>query len=312
MKHFMWLCLFLSGCAASFEPVEQAEYAAVLSIKDPALTFVGSDGQPLAKWPLESGITGAVLAGDDVILYGPSRTKALVYSVSTGTKKDEWNVPPGVEAALFLPDRDEVVFASNKTNAVHFFQLSGNEVTSVPTGQYPVSLTEYGGRLFVVHYEDTVLSVIDLEKRTVSQEMAIPTSSTGVAVLPERKEVWVGGHGYGVEAGELIHRYALDTGELNGTADAPVMPIAFHEDDGSMFVASHGSSQLYQFDAAGKKQAESKAPANPFSVQVFADYVLAAGYDSGTVAFYERDTLQKTMEVTVPGGPFQLIVKEAE
>lgn len=305
--------MLLSGCGhPSFESVKTDEFAAVLTIKEPGLTFVNPQGSIFAEWSFEELYTGGVLFKDTILLYGTELDHAVLYSIKTGEKEAEWAVPLGITGASFIDETNEIAFSVKKEGAVHFFNSSGQETTTTKTGRYPMTMLEHGGNLYVINYQDTVLSKIDVQTHNVTREFAIPTSSTGLAVNEATNEIWVGGHGYGAEASETIHVYSLETGSLTATADAPIMPIAFVGKNGYMYTASHGSSMLYAFDPNRKRTAEAKAPANPFAVALFGNHLISAGYDSGTLSFHKEETLEKTNTVEIGKGPFMIFVKEGE
>ncbi|WP_046175404.1 YncE family protein [Domibacillus indicus] len=314
MKKIMLAVFFLlSGCSpAAFEPVQSNTFAAVLTLQEPGLTFVNERGKVLAEWALDELYTGGLLFNETILLYGAELDHAVLYSVKTGKELGKWPVPLGVTGAAFINETKEVAFSVKKDGTVHFFNSRGRETAKVKTGSYPQTMLEYKEKLYVINYQDTVLSEIEVHSHQVDRTFAIPTSSAGLAVNTAKEEIWVGGHGYGAEAGETIHVYSLRTGSLTATVDAPVMPTAFAEKDGYVYAASHGSNNLYAFNSERKNTAKTEAPANPFSVAVLGDCIVSAGYDSGTISFYKKRTLEKTKTIDIGKGPFMIFVKEGE
>lgn len=315
MKRLLLIALLLSGCSqASYEKVQENEFAAVLTVREPGVTFVNADGAVIAKWPLEERYTGGVLFADgrQLLLYGTELDHAVLLSVETGKQIARWKVPSGVTGAAYIKETAEVALAVKENRSVYFFQEDGTEITRVKTGKYPMTLLEHNEKLYVLNYQDTVLSELNIYKHKVEREFAVPTSSTGLAVDQSKNEIWVGGHGYAAEAGETIHVYSLETGSLSASTEAPVMPIAFVEKNGYMYAASHGSSTIYAFDPSRKQAAQMEAPANPFTIAAFADSILSAGYDSGELLFYNEKTLGLKKTVQVGEGPFGIFVKEGE
>jgi hypothetical protein len=307
------MLLLLCGCSqTSYEKVEEREFAAVLNIREPGITFVNKESEIVAEWPLEEMYTGGVLFpdGNQLLLYGTELDYAILFSIETGKEMARWNVPAGVTGAAYIPETDEIALSVKDDRSVHFFQSDGESILNVKTGKYPMTLIEHEEKLYVINYQDTVLSEIDVHTHEIEREFAIPTSSTGLVVNESKNELWVGGHGYGAEAGETIHIYSLKTGSLAATADAPVMPIAFIEKDGFTYTVSHGSSILYAFDPDRKKVAQSEAPANPFAIAAFANQIISAGYDSGELSFYDEKTLQLKRTIDVGEGPFMFFVKD--
>ncbi|MCI2253491.1 hypothetical protein L2D08_03830 [Domibacillus sp. PGB-M46] len=307
------MLLLLAGCGReAFKPVHADKFAAVLTIKEPGITFIAPDGTILAEWAFNEPYTGSLLFDDKMLLYGTELTHATLYSVKTGKELAEWKVPKGVTGAAYVKETNEVALSVKEDGAVHFLNSEGRETKKTRTGHYPMNMLEYEGKLYIINYRDTVLSELDVHTHRITREFAIPTSSTGLAVNKEKNELWVGGHGVGARAGETIHVYSLETGSLTGTADAPVMPIAFASKSGFMYAASHGSNKLFAFDPERKLAAQTDAPANPFAIAVLGKTIFSAGYDSGTLSLYEEKTLQKRKTIDIGKGPFMIFVEEGE
>ncbi|WP_050182737.1 hypothetical protein [Domibacillus robiginosus] len=312
-KIILLMLLLLAGCSReSFEPVQTSEFAAVLTIKEPGMTFISPNGAVLAEWEFDEQYTGGLLFNKKLLMYRTDGTRAGLYSVETGKKLNEWTVPKGITGAVFINETNEIALSVKEDGAVHFFDQEGTEIKKTRTGRYPMTMLEHEEKLYIINYQDTVLSELDIHTYRVSREFAIPTSSTGLAVNKQKNELWVGGHGYGAKAGETIHVYSLKTGSLTATADAPVMPVDFASKSGFMYAVSHGSNKLYAFDPERKRVAETDAPANPFAIAVLGKTVLSAGYDSGTLSFYEEKTLIKRKTIDIGKGPFMIFVEEGE
>ncbi|OMP67125.1 YncE family protein [Domibacillus epiphyticus] len=315
MKKLLVIILFLSGCSqASYTPVKENEFAALLNIREPGLTFINKEGSVMAEWLFKDMYTGGVLFpdGNQLLLFGTELDYAAIYSISEGKELDRWEVPAGVTGAVYIKETDEVALSVKEDRSVHFFQTDGKEIKRVKTGKYPMTMLEHNKKLYVINYQDTVLSELDIYTHEVKRELAIPTSSTGMAVDKSKNEIWVGGHGYGPEAGETIHIYSLETGSLTATADAPVMPVAFTGKNGYMYAVSHGSNTIYAFDPDRKKIAQREAPANPFTISFFDDQIISAGYDSGKLSFYEEKTLTLLKTIKAGEGPFLIFVKDGD
>ncbi|OLN23811.1 hypothetical protein BTO30_02370 [Domibacillus antri] len=313
MKRIMIILLFLAGCSqTSYTPVKENEFAAVLNIREPGLTFVDNDGSVISEWVFDELYTGGVLFpdGDTLLLYGTELDEAVLFSIRKGKELDRWEVPSGVTGAAYIEETDEVALSVKEDRSVHFFQADGKEIKSVRTGKYPMTMVEYNEKLYVINYQDTVLSEMNVHTHEVEREFAIPTSSAGLAVDESKKELWVGGHGYAADAGETIHIYSLETGSLTATADAPVMPVAFAGDNGFMYTVSHGSNMIHAFNPGREKVAEAEAPANPFTIASFAGHIISAGYDSGELSYYEKETLTLQKTIKIGEGPFMIFVKE--
>ncbi|WP_338753511.1 hypothetical protein [Bacillus sp. FJAT-52991] len=307
---WMWT---LSGCShPSYPAIKEESYLFTLNLRDSSLTFINQKGERIADWALDEMYTGGVLFpdGDRLLLYGTQLDHVAIFSLSKGEMVDKWKVDEGTTGALYLEESKEVVLANKEDRSIHFYNEKGKEVDIVKTGKYPMSLAEHQGMLYVINYQDTILSEVDIEKKKVVREFTIPSSSTGLMIEPDEKELWIGGHGHGKEAQSKVHVYSLDTGQEIEQIETPVMPVNFASDGSYHYVVSHGSNMVYTLNEEKETIAKSEVGANPFTIAPFADDIVVAGYDSDELYFLEQGSLNLVKKVKTGEGPFMIFVKE--
>ncbi|WP_203364153.1 hypothetical protein [Bacillus sp. REN10] len=306
----MWI---LAGCShPSYPVIKEESYLLTLNLRESSLTFIDQKGERIADWVFDEMYTGGVLYpdSDHLLLYGTQLDHATIFSLSQGKIIDEWKVDEGTTGALYLEKSKEVVFANKEDRSLHFYNKDGEEVEQVKTGKYPMSLAEHQGMLYVINYQDTILSEVDLQKKKVVREFSIPSSSTGLMIEPIEKELWIGGHGHGKEAQSKVHVYSLDTAKEIEQIYTPVMPVNFASDGKYHYVVSHGSNMVYMLNEKKETVAKVEVGANPFTVEPFADYIAVAGYDSDELYFLEKGSLKIINKVKTGQGPFMIFVKE--
>ncbi|WP_157796185.1 YncE family protein [Bacillus xiapuensis] len=307
--------ILASGCSSpAFPPIHEDRYLFTLNLRDSSLTFIDYQGERLADWKLEEMFTGGVLFPDQdrLLLYGTQLDHAALYSLSEGRLLEEWKVPEGTTGALYLKESKEIVLANKEDRSLHFYNEEGRETDIVRTGKYPMSLAAYQDCLYVINYQDTILSEVDLKKKKVSREFAIPSSSAGLMIQPEEKELWVGGHGHGKKAQSYVQIYSLETGKKKQKVEAPVMPVDFIEHQGRYYVISHGSNMVYMFNERKKQMKQHEVGANPFTLAAIDDHIVTAGFDNDKLYYLNKDHLKIEKQVQTGKGPFRIFVKEQE
>ncbi|WP_100403353.1 YncE family protein [Bacillus sp. FJAT-42315] len=308
----VWIWL-IAGCShSSYPAIKEENYLLTLNLRDSSLTFINQKGERIADWFFDDMYTGGVLFpdGDRLLLYGTQLDRAAIFSLSEGKMLDEWKVHEGTTGALYLKDSKEVVLANKGDRSLHFYSEKGKETDIVKTGKYPMSLAEYQGMLYVINYQDTILSEIDLEKKKVVREFAIPSSSTGLMIEPNQRELWIGGHGHGKEPQSKVQVYSLDTGQKTERINTPMMPVNFASDGKYHYVVSHGSNMIYMLNDKKEIKAKREVGANPFTIEPFANEIIVAGYDSDELYFLEKESLKLVKKVKTGKGPFVIFVKE--
>ena len=305
--------IWLAGCAEkSYEPIErERSFIASLNIQEPSLDFIDEDGIVLATWLFDKAYSGAILLGDDqVLLYGHQLNNIDVYTISTGEKLYSKKVEIGTTNVYYDDNIKQFFITNSKTNTVTSFDQEGNQLASQQLGNYPMSMTSYRDKLYVINFKDTKLSVLNMKDLKIEQEWPIQKSAHGIAVLEETHELWVGGHGEGSKPNSSVKKYDLTTGQLHGEIDMPLMPVGLKKTNDAVLVVSHGHNELYVADFDGHILWQQEVGANPFVVDQFKDYIVVAGYDDHTLYFIKDGQKEKTVDVGK--GAFQLLVREEQ
>ncbi|MEY2354278.1 YncE family protein [Lysinibacillus capsici] len=305
--------IWLAGCAEkSYEPIErERSFIASLNIQEPSLDFIDEDVNMLATWLFDKAYSGAILLGDDqVLLYGHQLNNIDVYTISTGEKLYSKKVEIGTTNVYYDDNIKQFFITNSKTNTVTSFDQEGNQLASQQLGNYPMSMTSYRDKLYVINFKDTKLSVLNMKDLKIEQEWPIQKSAHGIAVLEETHELWVGGHGEGSKPNSSVKKYDLTTGQLHGEIDMPLMPVGLKKTKDAVLVVSHGHNELYVADFDGHIKWQQEVGANPFVVDQFKDYIVVAGYDDHTLYFIKDGQKEKTVDVGK--GAFQLLVREEQ
>ncbi|MFF2294464.1 YncE family protein [Lysinibacillus sp. NPDC058154] len=303
--------IWLAGCTEkSFEPIERDQnFIASLNIQEPSLDFIDEQGKMIATWLFDKAYSGAVLLGNDrVLLYGHQLEEIDVYTISTGKKLYSKKVKLGTTNVFYAENRKQFFITNSKTNTVTSFDEKGNELATQKLGNYPMSMAAYKDKLYVINYKDTKLSVLNIENLKVEQEWPIQKSSHGIAILEEKNELWIGGHGEGSKPNSSVKKYDLMTGVKRGEIEMPLMPVGLTKTKDVVLVVSHGRNKLYVADFDGNVKWQQEVGANPFVINQFKDYIVVAGYDDHTLYFIKEGQVKKTVDVGK--GAFQLLVRE--
>ncbi|SOC16886.1 hypothetical protein SAMN05880501_109114 [Ureibacillus xyleni] len=315
MKHvqlyIMLLFLFiLAGCnEQAFTKINQHQsFVASVNILEPSITFFEGT-EEIAKWEFEKAYTGALLIKkDQILLYGHQLDEADLYELSTGKKVQTIKSGIGTTNAYYDEEQERFFFTNSESNTISSFNAHGKKLEELQLGNYPMSMTSHNGKLYVVNYKDTILSVIDLDLFEVEDEWEIEKSSNGMIILPEEEVVWIGGHGEGSKPNQEIDVYNIKTGELQSEINVSLMPIGFSRKETTVFVVNHGSNELFALNLQGKVLWNMEVGANPFVVATYKDYQVVTGYDDHKIYFIKDRQIQKTIETNQ--GPFQLLVRE--
>lgn len=310
------MMVFLASCSPHYKGVENnLPIALTINIKDMTMTFIDLEKEKVIHtWELEKPYTGGIIlpSQDTIALFGKQVETVDVYSLESGQQLASWPTGSGLVAAKLLSNQQEIAFADQQRQSVRFFNLDGEETKEIKTPVNPLTMLESNSMplLFVISYSSSTLSVIDLSQKEIQLEVPIHQSAAGAMLHEEEQEIWIGGHGEGVEIERDIHVYNWETGELKKTISAPVMPINLMDHEDLVYCLSHGSSTLYQLDLAGRVHNSIKIGANPFEMTSVNQELLVAGYDSNELYFVTTEPLAVRKSIRVGKGPFQILVRE--
>ena len=307
---YLVLLLLLVGCSnEKFDAIEPTEsFIATVNILQPSLQFFNEQGELFTEWALDETYSGATLVQDDfVLLYGNQLTKAHLYELSSGRRVYTIETPIGTTNGYYDEESDQIFLTNSETNKLYVFNRNGEEVGEIQMRNYPMSMIAFEGRLFVVNYKDTILSIVDSRTLQVVDEWPIESSSHGLWVDTKNEQLWIGGHGAGTKVNDLVKIFDMTKGTIVKELTVPMMPVAIAGNEHQQAIVSHGSNMLYTIENESIVN-EQKIAANPFAVTYFNDQIVIAGYDDATLYFIEQG--QTVNEATTNKGPFQLLTRE--
>lgn len=309
--------IMLSACSfESFEPIPtNSSIISTVNIKDMTISFYDMDkGRKLPDWEVDRPYIGGVIFPDKdtFLLYGKTLETVDLYSLSKGKKIGSWETGRGIINALLVQNGKEVAFADQERDSIRFYSLEGKETDELKTEREPLTIleAETEGKLYVISFNQQMLSIVDLKNKQKLPGFEIHSAAAGALLSQETGELWIGGHGEGATVEELIHVYDINSGELKKEISAPVMPVNFIKDVEDIFVLSHGSNMVYKLGEDGRKKDSMKVGANPFEIELFANKLIIAGYDSNDIYIVEPDRLEIEKTVSVGSGPFQIVTRE--
>ena len=305
------ILIVLTGCSEKgFTPINHHQsFVGAVNIVEPAVSFYDPSGDKIATWKFEKAYTGAVLIQkDQILMYGHELNEADLYQLSNGKKKATIETGVGTTNAYYDKENQLFFITNSANNTVTSYDLNGKKLNQTKLGNYPMSMASHDGKLYVVNYKDTVLSVLNMKTLEVEQVWEIDKSSNGIVVVPENNSIWIGGHGEGSQPNQTVDIYDLHTGKNIGVLEAAFMPIGFAKSDHEVYIVNHGSNELVVTNLSGKVLWHIEVGANPFSVTYIRDQIVVAGYDDSKVYFIRNGKIEKEIETNK--GPFQLLVRE--
>ncbi|MBT2691057.1 WD40 repeat domain-containing protein [Bacillus sp. ISL-47] len=311
------ITLLLSSCKEKVQPSipEDLSFAATVNIKDMTISFVDLKKLALAEeWKMEKPYTGSLILPDrdTILFYGNQLETADLYSLKEGKKIGSWETGTGIVNGILLDNMTEVALVDQDLNKIRFFDIEGKELKQIDTESDPLTILESkkARKLFALSFNNEKLAVIDLHTKEKTDEFVIHPSAAGAWLNEESNEIWIGGHGEGIEIEQDIHIYDSETGEIKKTIPAPSMPINFLEKDNHVYVLSHGSNMLYKLKESGEQDASVSIAANPFEMAFTEGELLVAGYDSNDVHILDPENLKSLKTIKVGEGPFKIVLRE--
>jgi YVTN family beta-propeller protein len=310
----LFVSVLLTGCSSvTYTKIEGKQpFIATVNIKDTSLTFLNEQYERIAEWDLDIPFTGSLLLrdGDTLLLYGKDMDSIEVFSLSKGKQIDSWKVSKGIINMKLLQNEKSIVAVNQSLNTVSFYNEKGQLEDQVKVGKGPLTVLQGKLRLYVINFDDTKLSIINVKSRKVEKEFRIHHSSTGALLREKQQELWIGGHGKGAEIEENVHIYSTETGELKRLVKAPSMPVNFAENNKEIFILSHGSSTLYKMDQDDQLVKRTEVGVNPFEMEIFHDDLMITSYDSNELYVIDTETVKIKKKMKVGKGPFQMISRE--
>lgn len=300
-------CLFACN-ENTYEAIKVDEsFVASVNIIDQSIQFFNKEKQPIAHWQFDKAITGAVLVADEIVaIYGHQLTTITMIELATGEVINKIDVPIGTTNIYFDSYNENLYVTNNKSNELSIYSKDGQLVKSIRVKNYPMSMVANEQYIYVINYKDTFLSVINKNTNAIEHEWAIPKSSHGIYIFED--ELWIGGHGEGMESNKYVNIYDLHTGHMQSAIELPIMPIGVAQLQQTYAVVSHGNSMVHALNEKHQIVWEKQIGANPFAITTFEQEFVIAGYDDHSLYFVSQDgTIKQTLDVGK--GPFQLIVR---
>lgn len=303
--------ILLSSCQnEEFPSINQHHsFVASVNILQPSITFYDKSGQLIDKWTFEKAYSGAELIDHDkLILYGHQLEEAAIYELSTGRKIKTIETGIGTTNGYYDREEKKLFLTNSKTNVLTSYNNDGDKLSEVRLRNYPLSMDSDDGKLYVINYKDTILSVVDMRTLQIIDEWSIEKSATGILLIPEEKSIWVGGHGEGSKPNQTIKVLDLHTGQLKNEIPVSLMPVNFSQSEQEVYVVNHGANELFVLEKSGEVLSRLEIAANPFAVSYFNESIIVAGFDDHTIYFVRNGKIEKTIQTD--RGPFQLLVRE--
>jgi len=317
LKNFILLLftvLLITGCSREIYKgiPKNKDVVIVTNQKDGSLSFIDAvKKNKIASWPIQKAIMGtAVLPDRDTIaVYGQDLEAVYLYSLSKGTKVGEWKTGKGITNITISASGQDIILADGQSNAVRLYSKSGKEIAAIAVGKRPMTMVERENQLYVLNFNDTILSVVDLQEKRVRDTISVPRSSLGAVIYGN--ELWIGGHGSGAEINEDVYIY--ENRSMKQEVSAPQMPVGFAADNEFIYVLSHGSGMLRKINGNTYKAiAAMEIGANPFAVWLSGKALFVASYDSDEIYVVHADTMKIETSIKVGKGPFHITERKGE
>ena len=323
IKRFVALILlvamaWLSGCQTKvYEPIDsKTSLIIVVNYLEKSLSFYDEETRKeITRWEMPFPFTGARLLPDNktLLVYGKELNGIYLYDLESGKQAGKWKLGKGIANAVLSSDRSKVYLASHEEDAILVMSLDGNQTAEIAVGNDPLTMVESkrGDELYVLNFHGSTISVVDLAAYRLKKTLPAKQGSTGAVLIEPLGELWTGGHGAGNYVESKVTVYSIDTGEIMGEIDAPVMPVDMEQEGRFVFVISHGSNQLRKIDVHTKRvEASIEIGSNPFDISIYNHLLYCVSYDSDELFIVQPDEL-KVMDTLQTGkGPFQVLFRK--
>lgn len=309
---FLCFIFHLHGCSDDehFQSINPHQsFVASVNILEPSIDFYDSEGKKIATWKFDKAYTGATLIPyDRLVLYGHQLDAVDIYELSTGKLIQSIETGMGTTNVYYDQEERLLFIANSKTNTVASFNERGKKLGEIRLKDYPMSMESYQGKLYIINYKSPVLSVVDMKSMKLLDEWDIDKSSTGLLVVEETNTLWVGGHGAGSRPNQKVKVLNLQTGHVIREIQAAQMPVGFAKNKEFIYIANHGSNELVACDVDGNVLWKKEVGANPFSVTIFKNNIVVAGFDDNRIYFLQDEKIEQSVPTGL--GPFQLLARE--
>ncbi|ACJ34337.1 YncE family protein [Anoxybacillus flavithermus] len=312
------IVVLLASCTPeTYTPIPRNKsVVGVVNIKEQSLSFVDySTKKTMATWKMKNPVTKAVLLpdGDTVMLFGQDMDEMIMYTLSTGKEKKRWGVNKGVTDVLVT--KHELLVVNEKKGTVSIMTFDGKvkDVITTPPSPFSILADDKHNQWIVIHFQKGAISFIDQTTKQVKRTVATLDAAVSGLVVPDKDELWIGGHGGGSDIQQEAYVHSLVDGRLLARVKAETMPIQFSQTNKAIYALCHGSNMLYAFDPKTKRLIGSlDIGANPFAMTNAQQHIVIASYDSNELLFVDENTLKQTAAVSVGKGPFYIFFRNAK
>jgi DNA-binding beta-propeller fold protein YncE len=314
-----FLFLLLAGCQTNSlaKIPEGVTVLAVANTRENTISFFRADsGISVASWNPDFSFSRMLLFSDQnkVLLYGKNQASAHVIDMRSGTLAASWNVGEGIVNAVASSNGQDVYLADKVRGTVRVWTIEGQQTAEIKVGPSPFTLIpdETKHRLYVMDLEDSLMRELDMTKGKIVRTFPVGKSPMGGLLLPDREEIWVGGHGGGDVPEENISVFSLRDGKKLRTIQAPFMPVEFvRYGRDTVFVISHGSNMLRRVDVhSGKVTGELALGANPFGMVSNGQHLYISSYESNQIYVVDPKAMRIESTLHAGKGPIQMFVRK--
>ena len=217
----------------------------------------------------------------------------VIVLFSSAARPDADDAPP--------PTAGTLVVANLRSESLTFHSFASGRTSTLALPGAPHEMVELNGRLYITLGRADLLIEVD---------PAVP------AVL---RTLRLAGEPHGIAAHQGMLAVTLDQRDSVAMVDPAVMAVVSRRITGDTphVVASNGG-QLFVTDtrdAAIRKLSDppvvQPAGALPESIAVIGNYVLAAGFESGTLSIFDSATLGQVTTVEIGAGPVRILPLDA-
>ncbi|MBL0938913.1 MAG: beta-propeller fold lactonase family protein [Gemmatimonadaceae bacterium] len=183
--------------------------------------------------------------GNSLAVFDLTKPEATPRSVELGAGNQR---PHGL---AYLPDGKHLLVTGERAQRVLVVNLETQAIdSSMSTGQattHMVSLTADGSHAYTTNIAAMSVSALDVKSRKVSAPYTIGVRVEGIAVMPNGKEVWVGGN-----ESHLVYALDANTGAITHRIEGFGMPyrIGMTPNGRTAVISDPGSEKIHIADVA--------------------------------------------------------------
>lgn len=307
----------LGGCQTEqYEKIDpNTSLIIVVNLIEKSLSFFNEETRnEIARWEIPFTFTGAITLPDNktILLYGKHLEEVYLYDLEKGRQVGQWKLGKGIANAKLSSDQSKIYFADQDNDKIIVMSDKGKWISEIYVGDDPLTMleSEQGTQLYVLNFDDPVISVIDVKRNKITNTFPAKQAAVGAVLVESSKELWTGGHGEGDRVENKVTVYSTETGRIKLEIDTPVMPVDLEKLDQYIYVVSHGSNQLRKIDMNTKfVESSIEIGANPFDISINNNLIYSVSYDSNELIIVDPKDLKVIDTLETGEGPFQVLFK---